>query len=452
MPPVPSQPLLLFAALCLAALALPAAAQQEDEPATTTTVAVQSTTPDDEIRSRLDSIFSSLDELSSINTSVTSGVVTLTGTVPTSEAISDAGELANRTEGVVLVRNRLQPPAEVAARLAPAIDKLRELYHASIRKLPLLGIALLVIVLAVVIGNFIYRRQSLFRRFGLSSLANNLARRLSRLALIILGIVAALEILDATAIVGAVLGVAGLAGIAVGFAFRNIAENYLAGILLSTRNPFELGDTVEIAGQQGKVARLTSRDTVLVTLDGNHLRIPNATVVNSELTNLSRNPLRRFDFTVGVSVDLELGHARTLAVETLTRAPGVLADPAPSAIIEELGDSAVVIRLLAWIDQRDSDFLKTRSESIRLVKTAFDDAGIEMPEPIYRLHVRNFNTPSAGTADSGPPPQPTTATTRLEPSPVDIAPDPSIDAEVERESNASDAPNLLDPQPEPAKV
>ncbi|MFN2329481.1 MAG: mechanosensitive ion channel domain-containing protein, partial [Chromatocurvus sp.] len=102
---------------------------------------------------------------------------------------------------------------------------------------------------------------------GMSDLAVNLGLRIVRMLVIGIGLLIALEILDATAMVGALLGVAGIAGIALGFAFRNIAENYLAGVLLSARNPFAIGDQVQIGEFIGKVVRLTSRDTVLMTPD-----------------------------------------------------------------------------------------------------------------------------------------------------------------------------------------
>ncbi len=91
----------------------------------------------------------------------------------------------------------------------------------------------------------------------------------------------ALEILDATAIVGALLGTAGVLGVALGFAFKDILENYLAGILMSLRQPFSPRDHVVIDGNEGLVIALNSRATILMTLDGNHLRLPNALVFRS---------------------------------------------------------------------------------------------------------------------------------------------------------------------------
>merc|ERR1712127_490378 len=102
-----------------------------------------------------------------------------------------------------------------------------------------------------------------------------------------------------------------------------------------------------------------------MTRDGNHLRIPNSLIMTSAMTNFTRNPLRRLEFNVGVSVDLDLQQARSLGVDTLRSLPGILADPGPQVLVAELGDSTVQLRFLAWINQHDSDFLKARSEAIR---------------------------------------------------------------------------------------
>ena len=299
------------------------------------------------------------------------------------------------------------------------------------------------------IARFADRYDGWIDRFKVSSLAKQLIKRIIRLTIILIGFILALELLDATAIVGAVLGLAGLAGLALGFAFKNIVEDYRAGILLSTRNPFEIGDSVEIDGKSGKVARLTSRDIVLVTFDGNHLRIPNGVVMNSVLLNYSRNPLRCLDFSVGVSTDYDLNEAKRLGLETFAGNPVILEDPAPMAIIDALSDSTVAMKFYGCIDQRNHDFMKGRSESIRLIKEAFDDAVIEMPEPIYRTNLRG-GLPEAGHSQEAPDTdskssgQTGSPTRKGKVEVDDLSVDRSIDGKIEDESEESEEENLLD--------
>ena len=397
-------------------------------------VSVPAKAEDQEIRDRLNAIFQSIDDLKAVQVKVHHGVVTLGGPVPNIASKDEALALAKKTEGAIYVRDRMEQEVEVQKRLKPALERGRELLRTFIRKLPLILIALAVVVLFWLLARFLGSRQGIYQRLGLNDLSANLLSRVVRLGLTALGIFIALEILDATAIATGILGVAGVAGVALGFAFRNIVENYLAGILLSLRNPFATNDLVEIGEHLGKVVRLTSRDTVLMTLDGNHLRIPNSVIITSALTNYTRNPLRRFDFGVGVSTDLDLADVRALGLRILSGIESVLTDPAPMATIDALGDSTVNMRFYGWVDQERHDFSKTQSEAIRLLKEAFDDADIEMPEPIYRVHLHQADAvkpPSKRPAAGGPE------------EPLDLAPDRSIDNQVARDHAADPEGNLL---------
>jgi len=249
-PPGLHHGLLLLATAFLIAPELKGQAAKEATPTPDQRVEVSATTPDQRIRQRILDVFSQVDEFKKIEVKVTSGVVTLTGEVPAARTREDALALVRRTEGVVLALDRLTETTEVAARLSPAMAKLDSLSRSLIAKLPLIVIAAGVLVLFVFIANFLHRRERWFSRLRVSSLARNLARRLIRLVVIAIGFIIALEILDATAIVGAVFGAAGLVGIALGFAFKNILENYLSGILLSTRNPFDIGDVIEVGARR----------------------------------------------------------------------------------------------------------------------------------------------------------------------------------------------------------
>lgn len=405
-------------------------------------VEVNAPTPDQGIRERILDVFSQIEEFEKIDVNVHAGVVTLTGEVTAARTREEALALVRRTEGVVLTLDRLTEATEVGARLSPAMAKLHSLGQSLTSKLPLIAIALVVIALFVFLANFLHRRERWYARLRVSSLARNLARRLVRLVVISVGVVIALEILDATAVVSAVLGAAGLIGIAFGFAFKNILENYLSGILLSTRNPFDIGDVIEIAGKVGKVALLTSRDTVLVTPDGNHLRIPNSIVINSELLNYTRNPLRRFEFVAGISVNIDLNEARTVGLLALAKNPAVLRDPEAIILVDELGESTVNLKFFAWLDQTKHDILKVRSRSIRLVKEAFDEAGIEMPEPIYRVVLRRPGVSIAAEKSDSTASVASTEVTQEVPA-EDLSCDDTIDKQMREEQRQSQEVNLL---------
>ncbi|MBP9222299.1 MAG: mechanosensitive ion channel [Verrucomicrobiales bacterium] len=416
------------------------------EPVTTnsTPIEVEKVTSDEAIQKRIRGIFDAVGGFEQIDITVKSGVITLSGEVPSAKIRKDAISLSDRTDGVVITLDRMTEPVEITSQFTPAYEKLKQMGRTIIVKLPLIGAAMLILLLARLTSRLLGKRRGWMNRFQFSSLGRDLALRISRLVIYLVALLVVLELLDATAIVGAVIGAAGLAGIALGFAFKNIVENYLAGVILSTRNPFEIGDAVEIDGKAGKVARLTSRDTVLVTLDGNHLRIPNAMVMNSVLLNYSRNPLRRFDFFVGVSTDFDLSEVRRIAVDTLRKNPAVLKDPAPMVVIDSLGDSAVLMQFFAWIDQNHHSFLKAKSESIRLIKEAFDEAGIEMPEPIYTVQLRGENilSPESDTSRKVLKPERTVSLPK-DSAEEDLTVDRSIDEQIEDEEELSREENLL---------
>ncbi len=270
----------------------------------------------------------------------------------------------------------------------PVVDRLQEQVYALIASLPLLALAIVVVALAWVIGGWLSRRALLARAVGRQNpFLSDLARTTVRWAVLLFGLLVALEILNATTLVGAVLGTAGVLGVALGFAFKDILENYLAGILLSLRQPFAPRDHVVIDGNEGLVITLNWRATILMTLDGNHLRLPNALVFRSVMLNYTRNPSRRFEFDVGIGVDDDLVRAHNIGIREMRQVAGVATTPPPRAFITALGDSNVQMRFHGWVDQRDHDFLLVKSEAIRHVKLALEAAGMDLPEPIYRVQM-----------------------------------------------------------------
>lgn len=361
-------------------------------------------TQDRAIAERLRATFAGVEALRGVGIAVSAGVVRLSGEVPSSAARELAGQLARQVEDVALVENELVLVQDVGRRLEAAWDKLRQRLYGMVGALPLLMVGVAVVVLFGWLGRWLARLEWPYRRIDNLFLRRS-TRQLVAIALTLVGALLALEILDATALVAALLGTAGLFGLVLGLAFRELAENGIASLLLSLRQPFAPNDLVRIEDHEGHVVRLTSRATVLLTVEGNHIRIPNATVYKGVIVNYTRNPLRRFDLAAGVGVDEDLAAAQRLGVEVLRATPGVVADPPPQALVEALGDSSVVIRYLAWVDQRAVDFLKVKSEAIRRVKEALDEAGVSLPEPTYVVRLRR----EAGQAEAPaapPPPRP----------------------------------------------
>ena len=377
--------LILCLATCSVAAAPPSAAPpSEAPPAKLEPIElVASPERDAEIERRLQTIFAQLDRLQEIEVEVASGVVRLRGQALEREAAEQAERIAARVEGVVTVENDIEQIRSIERRLRPLIDRLRERGVEILLFIPQFLAGLLVIggfwLLARALGRVAERR----RKTKHNTFVREVVGQVVCTAVLVLGVVLALEVMGASTLIGAVLGTAGLVGLALGFAFRDMAENYIASILLSVRQPFAPDDFVEVAGQSGLVAR-----EVLRTLAGNHVRIPNSTVFKSVIINYTRNPQRRFSFEVGVAVEADLAQVQELARATMLATPGVLADPGPACLVDRFGDSAMIVSIGAWIDQREADWFKVNSEARRRIKVAFEQAGIEVPEPIYQVRTR----------------------------------------------------------------
>ena len=340
------------------------------------------------IEQRLEDVFRNLPELANVDIKVNAGVVRLSGQTPSKEAHEQALELTRRVEGVVSVTDELTRKREVRERLTAVQEKMVNHLNAFVSYLPLLIIALTVFFVFWLLASFITRWDRLYEKITPHAFLQSLAKQIVKGTVIFIGFVVMLEILDATALLGTLVGVAGVMGLAIGFALRDTVENYIASILLSIRQPFRPLDQIVLENYEGLVMKLTSRETILMTLDGNHVRIPNATVYKGIILNYSRNPKRRFSFEVGVDTAVDIQSALKLALTTLEHTPGVIADPPVRCSVEKLGDSNVVLKMFAWTTQDQYDFGKVRSEAIRAVKEAFDLANYEMPEPIYRLKMQ----------------------------------------------------------------
>lgn len=431
-----------MALLCLALPAATSAATQTEQ--SRNQIPDEIALQDRNLEARIRAAFSNIDELSEVSVEVTGGVVKLTGETATWAARTQAEDLVKTLDGVLFVDNDIAASREVETRLAPAVEQVRQYLRDAVRFSPLLGLALAVFLLFVLLARLLRGADWLFSKMTSNVFIQVRLRQLVQTAAALVGILLALEILGVTAVVGAVLGTAGIAGIVLGFAFKEIVENYLAGLLLSLRHPFAPNDHIQVGEYEGKVVRLTSRETVLMTLDGNHVRLPNALVFGSVMINYTKNPRRRLTFTVGIGVNEDLSAVQRLGVSTLGGLEGVLQDPPAAARVEALGDSSVLVWFGAWVDQRQADYGKVKSEAIRTVKAAFDAAGVDMPEPAYQLKLRQMEEGETRV----PAREPAAPISFEAPRPIDVSVDTTLDEQIEEDRKLSDEGDLLKSSPQ----
>ena len=403
---------------------------------------------DERITERISGIFTELPGFENVDVSTSEGVVSLTGTLPDAEAIARAENIAARVSGVVTVENQIERDLSVEQNLS-IIGRMADLADNIVAMLPLIVVAIGSALVIILIGYLISGLGNLWRRVAPNSFMAELVRSAIRFVFIIGGIIVALDILGAGTLMGAVLGGAGVIGFALGFAMRDTIENYVASLMLSMRQPFRANEWVLIDDYEGRVIRLTSRATILMTLDGNHLRIPNSQVFKAVILNYTRNPERRLEFDIGIDADDDPRAAIEVGADALKALNFVLDHPEAAGRIEQVGDSNIVIRFLAWIDQNESDWYKSRTLAIAAVKDALEQAGFGIPEPIYRLRVDSRSDPlpigrSAAIAEA--PQREEKAKPISPPAEEDVQPAAEIAEMVEKErSEEGGQSDLLDP-------
>lgn len=295
-----------------------------------------------------------------------------------------AVETATAQDGTVADDAGIAAP-DVGRRFDTTLDTVQGKLLDLVAWSPLLLAALLIVLFTSWLGGFVARRLHWLKLRTDNPYMDGLIRTIVRTFITLLGVVLALDLVGWTAAAGAVLGSAGVVGLVLGFAFKDIAENYIAGVLLSLRRPFAPGDHVRIDAHEGKIVALTSRATMMMTLDGNELRLPNALVFKAVILNFSSNPKRRFDFRISIDAAQSIRVSHGLALAQVASVDGVLQDPGPSWTVQEYAPSGIVLQFFGWVDQRESDLGKVRSEAIRRVKAEFARSGIEQPRTVQHV-------------------------------------------------------------------
>jgi len=206
---------------------------------------------------------------------------------------------------------------------------------------------------------------------------------LAYFGLMILVIITALGTLGVnTASFAAIIAAAGLA---VGLALQSNISNFGAGVMLLFLKPFKVGDFVEAGGATGVVEQIGIFNTTFKTGDNKVIIVPNSSIIGGNITNYSREAIRRIDLVIGVGYEDDLKLVKKTLEEILQNHPKVLKDPAPSVALAELADSSVNFNVRPWV--KSEDYWSVRSELLETIKTTFDEKGINIPYPQLDVHV-----------------------------------------------------------------
>jgi small-conductance mechanosensitive channel len=274
-------------------------------------VSVEPTARDDEIAARILEIMQATGWYKVPRVEVLDGIAFLDGQASSEEHRIWARDLAAKTQDVVAVVNRIAVDQAANWSIAPAIKELQSVSKRILTMLPLLLLALIILPLTWWLSGLAARalRRWLLRGIASPFLKDIVARALS-LPIFLIGLYVVLQVAGLTQLAFSVVGGAGVLGIVVGFAFRDIAENFLASLLLSIRRPFRTGDFISVAGHDGSVRSMNTRSTVLLSSEGNHIQIPNSTIFKSTIVNFTASPTRRDTIVVGIGYEGSVAKAQ----------------------------------------------------------------------------------------------------------------------------------------------
>ncbi|MEO9531086.1 MAG: mechanosensitive ion channel domain-containing protein [Crocinitomicaceae bacterium] len=266
-------------------------------------------------------------------------------------------------------------------------DKLDNWYQSLIVMLPNILLALLVGISVFFISKGV---KILVKRYILAKWENEelkaIFSKTIQFVVIVLGFLFALSIVNLDKTVTSILAGVGVVGIAVGFAFQDIAANFISGLFMATNKPFAIGDIIEVNGISGTVQELKLRTTTIKTFQGNDVIIPNTELFQNAVTNFTSTAERRIDLEVGVSYNDDLAHAKEVAIAAVNKVETLKKERGVEVLFTEFGGSSINFEVRFWINNGETaNLLKTKSDAIMEIKTAFDNEGISIPFPITTL-------------------------------------------------------------------
>lgn len=262
-------------------------------------------------------------------------------------------------------------------------------YDGFISLLPRIGLGIAVCLILLIILKTSQKKLIQFLTEKADDrLLINFINNVIPIAIWIIVILLFLYIIGLDGITKSVLGTAGVSAIVIGFAFKDIAENFLAGVIMAFNRPFRMGDTIKTGDVEGNIIEMSLRDTHLKTFDGKDVYVPNGQILKNPLFNYTIDGFLRKEFTIGVDYDSDIKLVRKIIMDELLKFPGIINDKKPPAtFIGELTASTINIRVQYWIDTFNKKFsvAETQTNAIDNILTKLTEADINMPGDILEI-------------------------------------------------------------------
>ncbi|NMM47329.1 mechanosensitive ion channel family protein [Marinigracilibium pacificum] len=266
-------------------------------------------------------------------------------------------------------------------------DKLSSWLDTFLELIPNMILSVILLILFIFLAKIGSRLfEKIFNKTSDNQVLNNLFSTILYYAILGFGLFIILGVLGLEKALTSALAGVGIVGLALGFAFQDIAANFVSGVILAFRTPFHVGEIVDIKGVMGSVQRTNLRVTVVKTFQGQEVYIPNKDVLQSNIFNYSILGKRRIDLTVGVSYGDDLQKVEELVINTVSNLDGVIDKENLIFDYHEFGDSSINFNIRFWVKYPDQPgYLGMKHKAIKAIKRAFDDNDITIPFPIRTL-------------------------------------------------------------------
>jgi len=271
---------------------------------------------------------------------------------------------------------------------AMALEQIDNWVDGFVKLLPNIIVSIIVFIIfyiiARIIRNFVKKAFTARERPNLGEILGGFVKAS---ILVFGGLISATIVIPSLDPASIVAGL-GVSSVAIGFAFKDILQNWLAGLLILLRQPFEIGDQIEVGSYEGTVKSIETRATIIRTYDGQRAVIPNSEIYTNAVLVKTGEEKRRSQYDIGIGYADDIDDACALIKKVMSEVEGIEQDPAPEAYVWDLAASWVTIRARWWTDSHKGDVVATRSNVVLGVKRALDDAKIDMP---YDTRVHLFH-------------------------------------------------------------
>ena len=276
--------------------------------------------------------------------------------------------------------------------LDAALQRISTLLTDLVASLPNLFVGLIVFIIFAVLARWLSRQVfELMLKTGRSANGATIFQLLTRWIMLAMGALIALSIALPSFSPADLIQILGIGGVAVGFAFRDIFENFLAGLIILLTDAFRIGDQIVVNDLEGTVEKIHTRATTIRTYDGREIILPNAELFTNAVTVNTSSSRRRSQFEVGIGYESDIDAAIRVVKDALYNVDGILPEPEPEVLVSALDSSSVNLKAYWWTAAAQREVVHTQSEVVRAIKYALDENDINIPFPIRTIFLNQEN-------------------------------------------------------------